>query len=69
MAEDTGSLIIVGMKGADLNIQGQRYRDSLGSLPSSLAACVIAALQNKPVKLFEEKEADDRLIGVFRVLT
>jgi hypothetical protein len=68
MAEDTGSLIIVGMKGADLNIQGQRYRDSLGSLPSSLAACVIAALQNKPVTLFEEKEADDRLIGVFRVL-
>jgi hypothetical protein len=68
MAEETGSIIIVGMKGADVNIQGQRYRDSLGSLPSSLAACVIATLQNKPVTLFEEKEADDRLIAVFRVL-
>jgi hypothetical protein len=68
MAEETGSLIIVGMSRADVNIQGQRYRDSLGSLPSSLAACVIATLQNRPVTLFEEKEAGDRLIAVFRVL-
>jgi hypothetical protein len=68
MAEEAGSVIIVGMKGADVNIQGQKYRDSLGSLPSSLAACVIATLQNKPVTLFEEKEADDRFIAVFRVL-
>jgi hypothetical protein len=68
MAEETGSLIIVGMSRADVNVQGQRYRDSLGSLPSSLAACVITTLQNRPVTLFEEKEADDRLIAVFRVL-
>jgi hypothetical protein len=68
MAEETESLIIVGMKDADVNIQGQRYLDSLGSLPSSLAACVIASLRNKPVTLLEERKAGDRLIAVFRLL-
>jgi hypothetical protein len=68
MAEETGSLVIVGMKGADLDIQGQRYRDSLGSLPSSLAACVIAMLHNKPVTLIEEKRDGDRTVAVFQLL-
>ena len=68
MAEETGSLIIVGLKGADLNIQGQRYLASLGSLPSSLAACVIAALHNKPVTLLEERRTSDRLTAIFRLL-
>jgi hypothetical protein len=68
MAEDTGSLIIVGMNGADVTIQGKRYLDSLGSLPSSLAACVIATLHNKPVTLLEERTTSDRLIAIFRLL-
>jgi len=68
MAEETGSLIVVGMKGADLNTQGQRYLDSLGSLPSSLAACVIATFHNKPLTLLEEKKAGDMLIARFRLL-
>jgi hypothetical protein len=68
MAEETRSLIVVGMKGADVNIQGQRYLDSLGSLPSSLAACAIAALHDKPVTLLEERRTTERLIAVFRLL-
>ncbi|HMB67575.1 MAG TPA: hypothetical protein VKM96_06475 [Candidatus Bathyarchaeia archaeon] len=68
MVEETGSLIVVGMKGADLDIQGQKYQNSLGSLPSSLAACVIATLHNKPVALLEEKKAGDSLIARFRLL-
>jgi hypothetical protein len=68
MAEKTGSLVIVGMKGADVNIQRQRYRESLGSLPSSLAACVIAMLHNKPVTLIEEKRDADRTVAVFQLL-
>jgi hypothetical protein len=35
MAEETESLVIVGMKDADVNIQGQKYLDALGSLPTS----------------------------------
>lgn len=66
MAEETGTLTIVGMKGADVSVQGQRYRDALGSLPSSIAACVIATLHEKPVTLVEEKNSGDRLIAVFR---
>ena len=68
MAEETGNLIIVGLKGADLNIQGQRYLASLGSLPSSLAACVVATQHNKPVTLLEERRDGDRLIAVFRLV-
>jgi hypothetical protein len=68
MAEETGSRIIVGMKDADLNIQGQKYLESLGSLPSSLAACVIAMAHNKPVTLIEEKTDGDRMVAVFRLL-
>jgi hypothetical protein len=67
-AEETGSRIIVGMKGADLNIQGQKYLESLGSLPSSLAACVIAMSHNKPVTLIEEKKDGDRMVAVFQLL-
>jgi len=68
MAEETESLIIVGMKDADVNIQGQSYLNSLGSLPASLAACVIAVLRNKPVTLLEERKAGDRLVAVFQLL-
>jgi hypothetical protein len=67
-AEETGSRVIVGMKGADLNIQGRKYLESLGSLPSSLAACVIAMLHDKPVALIEEKRDGDRMVAVFQLL-
>jgi hypothetical protein len=69
VADDTGSHIVVGMRGADVTIQGQRYLASLGSLPSSLAACVIATLHDKPVTLLEERWTSDRVIAVFRLLT
>jgi hypothetical protein len=68
MAEETGSRIIVGMKDADLNIQGQKYLKSLGSLPSSLAACVIAMARRQPVTLIEEKTDGDRMVAVFQLL-
>jgi hypothetical protein len=68
MAEETGSLVIVGMKRPDGDIQGQRYLGSLGTLPSSLAACVIVGMYNKPVTLLEERKAGDRLTAVFRML-
>jgi hypothetical protein len=68
VAQETGSRVIVGMKGADLNIQGQKYLESLGSLPSSLAACVIAMLHDKPVTIVEEKRDGDRTVAVFQLL-
>jgi len=68
MTEENGSLIIVGMNGADLDIQGQKYLESLGSLPSSLAACVIAMSHNTPVTLIEEKTDGDRMVAVFQLL-
>ncbi len=68
MAEETGNTIVVGMKDPETDVQGERYRDSLGSLPSSLAACVIATLHEKPVKLVEERKSGDRLIARFRLL-
>jgi hypothetical protein len=68
MVEETGSVTIVAMESADLNIQGQKYLDSLGSLPSSLAACVIVTLHNKPVTLLEERRVGDRLIARFRLV-
>jgi len=67
MVEKTGTVIVVGMKGANVDIQGQRYQRSLGSLPSSLAACVIAALHDKPVALLEERKTGDRLIARFQL--
>jgi hypothetical protein len=68
MTEENGNVIVVGMKDADTDAEGQRYRDSLGSLPSSLAACVIATLQDKAVTLLEERRSGDRLIARFKVL-
>ena len=68
MVEETGNAIVVGMEGAYVDIQGQKYRKSLGSLPSSIAACVIAALHDKPVTLLEERKMGDRLIARFQLL-
>jgi hypothetical protein len=68
IAEEKGGVIIVGMKDAEADIQGQKYQDSLGSLPSSLAAEVIAALYDKPVTLLEERKSGDRLIARFKLL-
>lgn len=67
-AEETGSLIVVAMRNVKAEIAGHRYLDSLGSLPSSLAACVIATLHNKPVTLIEEKRDGDRTVAVFQLL-
>lgn len=68
IVEDTGSVTVVAMERADLDFQGQKYLNSLGSLPSSLAACAIVALHKKPVTLLEERRAGDRLIARFRLL-
>jgi len=68
MVEETGNAIVVGMEGANVDVQGQKYRRSLGSLPSSIAACVIAALHDKPVTLLEERKMGDRLIARFQLL-
>jgi len=68
MVEETGGLVIVAMKDADVKIQGEKYQASLGTLPSSLAACVIAMVHNKPVTLVEEKRDGDGMIAVFKLL-
>jgi hypothetical protein len=68
MVEETGGLVIVAMKDADVKIQGEKYQSSLGTLPSSLAACVIAIVHNKPVTLVEEKRDGDGMIAVFQLL-
>jgi len=68
MVEQTGNLIVVGMKGADMDIQGRKYQKSLGSLPSSLAACVVATFYHKPVTLMDERKNSDKLIARFRLL-
>lgn len=68
MVEETGSVVVVAMESADTDLQGQKYLESLGSLPSSLAACIIATLHNKPVTLLDEKKTGNRLIARFRLL-
>ncbi len=68
MVEQAGNLIVVGMKGAHVDIQGKNYQKSLGSLPSSLAACVVATFYRKPVTLMDERKNSDRLIARFRLL-
>ncbi len=68
MVEQTGNAIIVGMEGANADIRGQKYGRSLGSLPSSIAACVIAALHDKRVSLLEERKMGNRLIARFQLL-
>ena len=69
MVEENGSMIVVAMKNAETDIQGQKYQNSLGSLPSSLAARIIATLNDKPVTLSEERKAGDRLIARFQSLS
>src|SRR5437879_7850459 len=46
LVEQTGNLIVVGMTGAKVDVQGVNYQNSVGSVPSSLAASVIAKLHD-----------------------
>jgi hypothetical protein len=68
-SKESRGLVYLHMRRVRGRILGSKYQDSLGSLPSSLAACIIATFLNSPVMLIEERKTGSDLVARFRVAT
>jgi hypothetical protein len=66
-SEESRGLVYLHMRRVNARTLGSKYQDSLGSLPSSLAACIITTFLNSPVMLIEERKTGSDLIARFRV--
>ncbi len=67
--EERGDMIVVAMENVKVDTVAQKYLSSLGSIPSSLAACVIAALYKKQTSVIDERGVGHQNIARLRVGT
>jgi hypothetical protein len=54
-ASEAEDVVVLEMRGVKAETEAPRYRELLGSIPSSLAACVVAAVLRRPVRLLGEE--------------
>jgi hypothetical protein len=66
-AEGDGGFI-VEMKGVKEKTEAARYASSLGTIPTSLAACALAMLTGRPVTLEREESDGRRALAQVRLL-
>ena len=59
--------VFLGMKNVKVEVEAPRFSRVLGSVPASLAACVIAKVSRMPVKIVEEKREGKWLRAVLQV--
>jgi hypothetical protein len=67
--EERGDVIVVAMENVKVETLAEKYLSSLGSIPSSLAACVIAASYKKTVRVVDERRVGHLHIARFRAGT
>jgi hypothetical protein len=63
-----GDRVLVEMVGGRVETGFPRYRMVLGSLPTSVAGCVLSATLGKPVAFMDEEASGKTLSATFRVL-
>ena len=61
------SIVIVEFSNIKIITEGKEYSETLGSIPSSLAACVIATVRNQKVRILDEETAERRIVTRFQV--
>ena len=61
------SIVIVEFSNVKIITEGKEYSETLGSIPSSLAACVIATVRNQKVRILDEETAERRTVARFQV--
>jgi|GEM_PF-610200 len=59
--------VFLGMKNVKIEVEAPRFTRVLGSIPTSLAACVVAGVSKMPVKIVEEKREGKWLRAVLEV--
>ena len=57
------------MRNVKLDVEAPRFTKVLGSVPTSLAACCIAQVTKRPVRVVEEKQEGKWVRAVFKVET
>ena len=59
--------VVVELDKPRFTTQYMRINKCLGSLPVSIAGCVIASVLSKPVYFLREMSVDDKTIGFFEI--
>ncbi len=59
--------IFLGMKNVKVEVEAPRFSRILGSIPTSLAACVVAGVCKMPVKIVQERQEGKWLRAVLEV--
>jgi len=59
--------VFLGMKNVKIEVEAPRFTRVLGSVPTSLAACVIAKVSKMPVKIVEERREGKWMRAVLQV--
>ena len=65
--EEKGNFIVVAMENIKVDTEARKYLSSLGSIPSSLAACVIVTSYKRPMTVVDEREVGHLKIARFSV--
>lgn len=60
--------IVVQINNIKVDVESKTYRKLLGSLPTSVAACVIVAVERKPVVVLDEEITLTRTVTRFEIL-
>jgi hypothetical protein len=66
---ESGDKVVVRMSGSRVGTDLPRFKKVLGSLPTSIAGCVLAFVFNKPLALIEEEASGRVITATFEVQT
>jgi hypothetical protein len=66
---ESGDKVVVRMSGSRMETDLPRFKKVLGSLPTSIAGCVLAFVFDKPLALIEEEVSGRVITATFEVPT
>ncbi len=66
---EVGNTVVVEIENIKVNTESTRYLETLGSIPTSVAACIITILRKTSVTFLGEQITSNRTIASFRVGT
>ncbi len=66
---ESGSKVVINMHRSRVETDLPRFRKILGTIPTSLAGCILAYLFDKPLILIDEKMSGKVITATFEVMT
>lgn len=67
-AVEQGDDVIVEMNGIKVETEGPKYKLAMGSIPASLAGCVLAAVKKRGARVVDERATKNGEVARFRLI-